>query len=122
MNAFVKHHRDAIRFDYSCFDRMILAGYIQGLQVPGQVVSFLRDRREMSRLSRSYFAGVSQNFRVQVEKLATDQGLDILEPERATCRAPNLISKFCASPASPPSSKGVNPNASSSTNMASTWK
>jgi hypothetical protein len=79
MNAFVKHHRDAIRFDYSCFDRMILAGYIQALQLPGQVASFLRHRRKIADLSRSYFASLSQKFRVQVEELAKNQGLDILE-------------------------------------------
>ena len=82
MNAFVRHHRDAIRFDYSCFDRMILAGYIPGLQMPGQVASFLRDRRQVANFSRAYFASLAQNYRVQVEKLAADLGVDILEPER----------------------------------------
>jgi hypothetical protein len=86
MNAFVDHHRAAIHFDCSCFDRLILAGYILALQLPGQVASFLRDRRKIGNLSRSYFARLGRSYRVHVEKLAADLGLDILEPERGQRR------------------------------------
>jgi hypothetical protein len=94
MNAFVNHHRDAIRFDYSCFDRMILGGCILALQLPGQVASFLRDRRKIGNLSRSYLAGLGQNYRVHVEKLAADLSLDILEPGRGDRREDLVKSSF----------------------------
>jgi hypothetical protein len=29
---FLQHHRDAVRFDYLCFDRMILHGAIRSFQ------------------------------------------------------------------------------------------
>jgi hypothetical protein len=34
MNAFIEHHQPAIRFDYSCFDRILLNGVIPVLQNP----------------------------------------------------------------------------------------
>ena len=34
MNAFIEHHQPAIRFDYSCFDRILLNGVIQVLPNP----------------------------------------------------------------------------------------
>jgi hypothetical protein len=94
MNAFVRHHRDAIRFDYSCFDRMIMAGYILALQMPGQVACFLRNQRQIADLSRSFFAGLGRKYRVQVEQLAADLGLDILEPESGERRADLVESSF----------------------------
>jgi hypothetical protein len=93
MNAFVKHHREAIRFDYSCLDRMILAGYLLALQMPGQVASFLRDRRHLAHLSRSYFAGLSRTYREQVDELARREHLEILEPERGQ-RRQDLVAPY----------------------------
>jgi hypothetical protein len=34
MNAFIEHHQPSVRFDYSCFDRILLNGVIQVLQSP----------------------------------------------------------------------------------------
>jgi hypothetical protein len=34
MNAFVEHHRESIRFQYSCFDRILFNAIIQPLQRP----------------------------------------------------------------------------------------
>ena len=52
MNMFLDHHRDIIRFAYSCFDRIILSGHIQALQMGGQVASFLWYQRQIGELSR----------------------------------------------------------------------
>ena len=32
MNAFYEHHKDSIRFEYRCFDRILLNGLIQPFQ------------------------------------------------------------------------------------------
>ena len=34
MNRFVEHHRESIRFEYACFDRILLNAIIQPLQQP----------------------------------------------------------------------------------------
>ena len=46
MNAFLEHHQQAIRFEYSCFDRILLNGVIQVLQNPACVVGFLKQNRQ----------------------------------------------------------------------------
>jgi hypothetical protein len=40
MNAFYEHHKDSIRFDYLCFDRIRLNGLIQPFRQPERVVGF----------------------------------------------------------------------------------
>jgi hypothetical protein len=35
MNAFFEHHKDNIRLQYRCFDRLLLNGLIQPFQQPG---------------------------------------------------------------------------------------
>jgi hypothetical protein len=52
MNAFIEHHQPAIRFDYACFDRILLNGVIQVLQNPACVVGFLKEKRQATRVTR----------------------------------------------------------------------
>ena len=40
MNSFYEHHRDSIRWQYRCFDRIMLNGLIQPFQQPERVVGF----------------------------------------------------------------------------------
>ncbi len=94
LNAFLNHHRDAIRFDYSCFDRMLLAGYIQGLQLPGQVYTFLHHRRQAERLDRKYFGGLARDYGRQVDERAQELGVDVLRPERGQRREDLVASYF----------------------------
>ena len=82
MNAFLFHHQDAIRFSYSCFDRLILKGQINSLQRPGSVVWFLKNQRQAPFLDRAYFAKISRDYHLWVEDFARQQGLDIVEPEK----------------------------------------
>ena len=42
MNAFYEHHKDNIRFNYRCFDRILLNGLIQPFQQPERVNRLLR--------------------------------------------------------------------------------
>jgi len=34
VNPFVEHHQQSIRFQYSCFDRMLLNAVVQTMQQP----------------------------------------------------------------------------------------
>ena len=54
MNAFWEHHAGSIRFGYSCFDRVLLNAVIPVVQSPVNIVWFLRERRGVPILSRSY--------------------------------------------------------------------
>src|SRR6266852_691799 len=93
MNAFVNHHRDAIRFDYSCFDRIILGGYVGALQIPGQVASFLRHRRQFTELSKSLLTDFARQYRLSIEAFAHHHGLDILEPDSGQ-RREDLVGSY----------------------------
>jgi hypothetical protein len=52
MNAFYEHHRDSIRWQYRCFDRILLNGLIQPFQQPERVVGFFSTYRELYPASR----------------------------------------------------------------------
>jgi len=41
VNPFVKHHRQGIRLQYSCFDRMLLNAVVQPMQRPALIVGLL---------------------------------------------------------------------------------
>jgi hypothetical protein len=78
MNPFVFHHRDAVRFSYSCFDRLILNGYITRFLAPGGVIGFLRYQRQLGFLTRAVFARISQDYHDWVNDFAAQQGVDIV--------------------------------------------
>src|SRR6516162_3925574 len=57
MNRFEKHHRLAIDFGYSCFDRMVFNGYIPAFQhsaCGGTIYWFLRRHRKAPPLGRAF--------------------------------------------------------------------
>ena len=78
MNPFLSHHGDAIRFGYSCFDRLILNGSIQRFQYPGGVIGFLRYERDLGFLTKSTFTGISQDYHDWIKDFADQQGTEIV--------------------------------------------
>jgi hypothetical protein len=80
MNAFVRHHLPAIDFAYSCFDRLLLNGWIRLLQWGGGIVSFLRDRRQAPRVTPQYLRQISGAFHRALEQQAQENGWAIVEP------------------------------------------
>ena len=74
MNAFIEHHQPAIRFDYACFDRILLNGVIQVLQNPACVVGFLKEKRQADRVTPAYFRAISTDYHHFVQ--AMEGGLD----------------------------------------------
>jgi hypothetical protein len=84
MNRFLQHHRDAVHFDYSCFDRMILHGMIRAFQhsaCGGSVRWFLRERRNTA-CSRAAFARIANDYHDWIDQYAADRQLDILQPQQ----------------------------------------
>ena len=53
MNPFVEHHQQSIRFQYSCFDRMLLNAVVaaagENRRLPGQVSSGAVARTNLER-------------------------------------------------------------------------
>ncbi len=86
MSAFAAHHRDQIRFSYSCFDRILLNAVIQVLQYPASVVGFLRHRRQVRDITPGYFRSVSTDYHEFVQRLAVERRVDIVEPAKGVRR------------------------------------
>jgi hypothetical protein len=80
MNAFVRHHAPAIAFSYSCFDRVLLHGYIRALQFGGSIVSFLRQRRQASRVTPHYLRGISGAYHAWLADQVRQADLPLAEP------------------------------------------
>jgi hypothetical protein len=86
MNRFLDHHRDAIAFDYSCFDRMILNGAIVPFlhtKRAGTIRWFLQTHRQLGKLSRAAFAKISRDYHRWVEQHAQQAGLAIVAKDHA---------------------------------------
>src|SRR3954451_15702548 len=86
MNAFIEHHRQAIRFDYSCFDRILLNGVIQILQNPACVVGFLKEKRQADRVTPAYFKAISTDYHHFVQAFAEKRHVEILMPPKGVRR------------------------------------
>jgi hypothetical protein len=82
MNAFLKHHAASIAFNYSCFDRLLLNGYIHALHFGGSIVTFLRQRRGATVISPDYLRRISADYHHEVADRAARDGLDIVTPPR----------------------------------------
>jgi hypothetical protein len=86
VNPFVEHHQQSIRFQYSCFDRMLLNAVVQPMQQPAMIVGFLDKCRQVPSITRAYFRGVSEEYHRFVERLATDQRIPIVQPPKGVRR------------------------------------
>src|SRR5262245_37859439 len=82
MNAFIEHHQPAIRFDYACFDRILLNGVIQVLQNPACVVGFLKQKRQAARVTPAYFRAISTDYHHFVQAFAEQRHVEILMPPK----------------------------------------
>jgi hypothetical protein len=84
MNRFQDHHRDAILFGYSCFDRMMLNGCVVPFlhtERAGTICWFLRTHRHVEP-SRAAFAKLSRDYHEWVDQYAQQQAIDIAQPKK----------------------------------------
>jgi hypothetical protein len=96
MNHFQHHHRDLIQFGYSCFDRLILSGYIPAFQhtnCGGTINWFLRTRRQAKAMSRAYFAKIAKDYHGWVDHYAQQAGIAVVEPEK-DARREDLVEPY----------------------------
>jgi hypothetical protein len=62
MNAFYEHHKNNIRFQYRCFDRILLKGLIQPFQQEQRVVGFFGSYRDLYPVSRDVLREIATQF------------------------------------------------------------
>ncbi len=86
MNPFVEHHQQSIRFQYSCFDRMLLNAVVQPMQQPARIVGFLDKCRQVPSVSKAYFGHVSDDYHCFVRRLAAEHRVPIVEPPKGVRR------------------------------------
>jgi hypothetical protein len=85
MNSLQHHHRDLIRFGYSCFDRIICCGCLLPFvhtKKCGTIAWFLRSHRQVEQLNRACFTKISGAYHAWVERYAQEAGIDIVTPDR----------------------------------------
>lgn len=70
MNALVEHPQDSIRFQYRCFDRLLLNGTLPLLQQPERVVGFFNTYRHLYPVSRTVLRRIAKDFHAWVEERA----------------------------------------------------
>ena len=68
-----------ISLDIECIDRVYLNGYVKHLQMPGGLITFIREQMGFPIPSPMVLPPVSQAFRKAVEKYAREQGLSIVD-------------------------------------------
>src|SRR5688572_1724111 len=62
MNAFYEHHKNNIRFQYRCFDRILLNAIIQPFQQEQRVVGFFGTYRDLYPVSRDVLRDIATQF------------------------------------------------------------
>ena len=62
MSTFYEHHKNNIRFQYRCFDRILLNGLIQPFQQEQRVVGFFGTYRDLYPVSRDVLREIATQF------------------------------------------------------------
>ena len=79
MNAFYEHHKDNIRFQYRCFDRILLNGLIQPFQQEQRAVGFFSGWRKLYPVNRDVLRDIASQFQNWVTNRSEKWGAPILE-------------------------------------------
>src|SRR5437899_5360346 len=79
MNAFYEHHQNNIRFQYRCFDRILLNGLIQPFQQEQRVVGFFGSYRDLYPVSRDVLREIATQFHNWVINRSKKWGAPILD-------------------------------------------
>jgi hypothetical protein len=71
--------RDKVSLDVRSVDRVLLNGWVKNLQMPGGVVTFIREQRGWPIPSPAMLTNLSTGFRAAVEQFAAARGLEIVD-------------------------------------------
>jgi len=70
---------ERVQFRYTCLDRLVLHGYLTGLQRPGQLVKFFHDVVGIACIEPKVLLGRTTAYRRWVEQSTQGQGIAVLE-------------------------------------------
>ncbi len=79
MNTFYEHHQPNIKFNYRCFDRILLNGLIQPFQQPERVIGFFNAYRDGERVTRHRLRDIAEQFHNWVKNRAQKWGAPLLD-------------------------------------------
>ncbi len=79
MNAFYEHHKDNIRFDYRCFDRILLHAAIQPFQQEQRAVGFFWTYRQIYPVSRQVLRDIATQYHHWAKNRSQKWGVAIQE-------------------------------------------
>ncbi|HHW03745.1 MAG TPA: hypothetical protein GXX35_13230 [Thermoanaerobacterales bacterium] len=74
--------KDNVTLEVECIDRIYLNGYIPSLQTGGHLVTFLTKHRNQPIPSPALLGKISEEFRFNVKKFATENSIPIIEFKR----------------------------------------
>ena len=69
---------ERVQFRYSCLDRIVLNGYLTGLQRPGQLVHFFHDVVGIECIEPPVLAGRTTAYRHWMEQYTAGRGIPVL--------------------------------------------
>src|SRR5215210_8156258 len=69
---------ERVQFRYTCLDRIVLHGYLTGLQRPEQLVYFFHDVVGVSCIEPKVLLGRTTAYRAWAERYAQEQGIPVL--------------------------------------------
>src|SRR2546426_842614 len=79
MNAFYEHHQNNIRFQYRCFDRILLNGTIQPFQDVKRVLGFFYNYRHVDPVSRDVLRDIATQFHNWVQNRSQKWDVPVIE-------------------------------------------
>ena len=79
MNSFYEHHKDSIRWQYRCFDRILLNGLIQPFQQPERVVGFFNTYRQLYPVSRHVLRDIAEQFQRWLKEWSEKRDIPVME-------------------------------------------
>src|SRR6266516_925737 len=99
MNAFYEHHKDNIRFQYRCFDRILLNGLIQPFQQEERVVGFFGTYRELYPVSRDVLREIATQFHNWIANRLIRRGVHFRQSTNAftSCSDPAVLQEIADS-------------------------
>ena len=79
MNSFCEHHKGSIRWQYRCFDRILLNGLIQPFQQPERVVGFFNTYRQLYPVSRHVLRDIAEQFQRWLKEWSEKRDIPVME-------------------------------------------
>ena len=79
MNSFCERHKGSIRWQYRCFDCILLNGLIQPFQQPERVVGFFNNYRQLYPVSQHVLRDIAEQFQRWLKEWSEKRDIPVME-------------------------------------------